>query len=88
VSGRKGAGGARGLSRVSPSPRLGAEDTSTEESGTQPGAGDTSAEESGTGREGKGGLGPGPGEWSPRAGGVSRPRPSVMCPQQAQEGRV
>jgi hypothetical protein len=80
--------GARGLSRASPLPRMGAGDTSTEESGTQPGAGDTSAEESSTGGECKGGLVPGPGEWSPRAGGVSRPRPSVMCPQRAQERRV
>jgi hypothetical protein len=32
---------------------MGAGDTSTEGSGTQPGAGDPSAEESGTGREGR-----------------------------------
>jgi hypothetical protein len=35
---------------------MGAKDTSTEESGTQPGAGNTSAEGSGTGREDTGGL--------------------------------
>jgi hypothetical protein len=43
----QGSGGACGLSRVSFPTRMGAGDTSTEESGTQPGAGDTSAEGSG-----------------------------------------
>jgi hypothetical protein len=42
---------------------MGAGDTSTEESGTQPGAGDTSAEESGTGREDK---------WGQRRGHVQK----------------
>jgi hypothetical protein len=51
----QGAGGARGLSRVSPPPQMGAGDTSAEGSGTQPGGGDTSAEESTTGREDAGG---------------------------------
>jgi hypothetical protein len=40
---------------------MGAGDTSTEESGTQPGAGDTSAEESGPGREDMEGYWPFPG---------------------------
>jgi hypothetical protein len=47
----KGAGGARGLSCVSPPPQMGARDTSKEGFGTQPGAGDTSTEGSGPGRE-------------------------------------
>jgi hypothetical protein len=42
----QGAGGARGLSRVSLSPRMGARDTSAEGSGAQPGAGGTGREDS------------------------------------------
>jgi hypothetical protein len=59
----QGAGGARGLSRVSLPPRMGAGDTSTEGSGAQPAAGDTSAEGSSSGREdrrGRGALRAGP----------------------------
>jgi hypothetical protein len=59
----RGAGGARGLSRVSLPPQMGAGDTSTEGSGAQPAAGDTFAKESGSEREdrcGRGALGAGP----------------------------
>jgi hypothetical protein len=68
VPGRKGAGGARGLSRVSLPPQMGAGDTSTEESGTQPGVGDTSEKGSGTAREDTGGL------WRSQARGGGGPR--------------